>query len=131
VRSSQPSSSELPARIEFRRVLANSLARWIKQRESGSIASRSAPANSMGHLPLFWERPMTEIITAEAISRRKALTLLGLATAAFAASSVVAAPDAEAQTVGMERRQGRRTGRQERRQTRRTGRTERRQERRQ
>ena len=56
---------------------------------------------------------MTEIITAEAISRRKALTLLGLATAAFAASSVVAAPDAEAQTVGMERRQGRRTGRQE------------------
>ena len=46
---------------------------------------------------------MTEIITAEAISRRKALTLLGLATVAFAASSVVAAPDAEAQTVGMER----------------------------
>jgi hypothetical protein len=54
---------------------------------------------------------MTEIITAEAISRRKALTLLGLATVAFAASSVVVAPDAEAQTVGMERRQGRRTGR--------------------
>ena len=74
---------------------------------------------------------MAEIITAEAISRRKALTLLGLATVAFAASNVVAAPDAEAQTVGMERRQGRRTGRQERRQTRRTGRTERRQERRQ
>jgi hypothetical protein len=30
---------------------------------------------------------MTEIITAEVISRRKALTLLGLASAAFAASS--------------------------------------------
>ena len=74
---------------------------------------------------------MAENLTAEAMSRRKALALLGLATAAFAASSVVAAPDAEAQTVGMERRQGRRTGRQERRQTRRTGRTERRQERRQ
>ena len=74
---------------------------------------------------------MTEIITAEAISRRKALTLLGLATAAFAASSVVAAPDAEAQTAGMERRQERRGGRQDRRQARRTGRTERRQERRQ
>ena len=56
---------------------------------------------------------MTEILTAEAISRRKALTLLGLATAAFAASSVVSAPDAEAQTVGMERRQERRRGRQE------------------
>ena len=48
---------------------------------------------------------MTAILTTEAISRRKALTLLGLATAAFAASSVVSAPDAEAQTAGMERRQ--------------------------
>ena len=44
---------------------------------------------------------MTQMITAEAISRRKALTLLGLATAALAASSVVAVPDAEAQTAGM------------------------------
>ncbi len=42
---------------------------------------------------------MTQIISALAISRRKALTLLGLATAAFAASSVVVAPDAEAQTA--------------------------------
>ena len=74
---------------------------------------------------------MTAILTTEAISRRKALTLLGLATAAFAASSVVSAPDAEAQTAGMERRQERRGGRQDRRQARRTGRTERRQERRQ
>ena len=74
---------------------------------------------------------MAENLTAEAISRRKALSLLGLATAAFAVSSVVAAPDAEAQTVGMERRQERRAGRQDRRQARRTGRTERRQERRQ
>jgi hypothetical protein len=40
---------------------------------------------------------MIDIINAEAISRRKALTLLGLLTAAFAASSIVAAPDAEAQ----------------------------------
>ena len=74
---------------------------------------------------------MAEIITAEAISRRKVFTLLGLATVALAASSVVAAPDAEAQTAGMERRQERRGGRQDRRQARRTGRTERRQERRQ
>jgi hypothetical protein len=74
---------------------------------SFSFASVSRWALTTG----FWELLMTEIITAEAISRRKALTLLGLATAAFAASSVVAAPDAEAQTVGMERRQGRRTGR--------------------
>jgi hypothetical protein len=74
---------------------------------------------------------MSDIMNSEAISRRKALALLGLATAVFAASSVVTAPGVEAQTVGMERRQGRRAGRQERRQTRRTGRTERRQERRQ
>jgi hypothetical protein len=75
---------------------------------------------------------MTDSINFEAISRRKAaLALLGLASAVFAASSVVIAPEAEAQTVGMDRRQGRRTGRQDRRQTRRTGRTDRRQERRQ
>ncbi len=74
---------------------------------------------------------MTDIMNSESISRRKVLALLGLATAVFAASSVATAPDVEAQTVGMERRQGRRAGRQERRQVRRTGRTERRQERRQ
>ena len=38
---------------------------------------------------------MTEIITAEPISRRKALALFGLATAALASASVVAAPEAE------------------------------------
>ena len=64
---------------------------------------------------------MTEIIAAEAISRRKALALFGLATAALVASSVVAAPEAEAQTVGMERRQEIRGGCQDRRQARRTG----------
>jgi len=74
---------------------------------------------------------MTEIITAEPISRRKALALFGLATAALASASVVAAPEAEAQTVGMTRRQERRGGRHDRRQARRTGRTERRQDRRQ
>ena len=37
---------------------------------------------------------MTEIITPEPISRRKALALFGLATAALAAASVVAAPEA-------------------------------------
>jgi hypothetical protein len=66
------------------------------------------------------------------MSRRKILSLLGLATsfALAAPSMVLTVSDAEAQTVGMERRQQRRTGRTERRQDRRTGRTERRQERR-
>jgi len=74
---------------------------------------------------------MTQIITSAGISRRKVLTLLGLTTAAVAASTVVAVPDAEAQTAGMTRRQDRRSGRHDRRDARRTGRTERREERRQ
>jgi hypothetical protein len=72
------------------------------------------------------------IIKSEIISRRKALSLMGLA-AAFglaAAPTVLTVSDAEAQTIGMERRQARRAGRHERRDERRTGRTERREERR-
>jgi hypothetical protein len=68
---------------------------------------------------------MSAIIRSEMISRRKALSLMGLA-AAFglaAAPAVLAVSDAEAQTVGMERREARRTGRHERREVRRTGTT--------
>ena len=75
---------------------------------------------------------MSAIIKSEMISRRKALSLMGLA-AAFglaAAPTVLTVSDAEAQTVGMERRQERRTGRHERREVRRTGRHERREVRR-
>ena len=122
------------------------IARWIELRpecwqnrwrdkssrgRAAPIVSRRPRFNDGALTTAFWELLMTAILTTEAISRRKALTLLGLATAAFAASSVVSAPDAEAQTAGMERRQERRGGRQDRRQARRTGRTERRQERRQ
>jgi uncharacterized protein YcfJ len=75
---------------------------------------------------------MSAIIKSEMISRRKALSLMGLA-AAFglaAAPTVLTVSDAEAQTAGMERRQERRSERHERRQVRRTARTERRQVRR-
>jgi hypothetical protein len=75
---------------------------------------------------------MNAIIRSEMISRRKALSLMGLA-AAFglaAAPTVLAVSDAEAQTVGMERRQERRAGRHERREARRAGRHERREVRR-
>src|SRR6476660_4753198 len=75
---------------------------------------------------------MSAIIKSEMISRRKALSLMGLA-AAFglaAAPTVLTVSDAEAQTAGMERRQERRSARHERRQVRRTARTERRQVRR-
>jgi hypothetical protein len=75
---------------------------------------------------------MSAIIRSEMISRRKALSLMGLA-AAFglaAAPTVLAVSDAEAQTVGMERRQERRAGRHERREARRAGRHERREVRR-
>jgi hypothetical protein len=75
---------------------------------------------------------MSAFIKSEMISRRKALSLMGLA-AAFglaAAPTVLAISDAEAQTVGMERRQERRAGRHERREARRAGRHERREVRR-
>ena len=75
---------------------------------------------------------MSEITKSEVMSRRRTLSLFGLA-AAFglaAPSMLLTVSDAEAQTAGMERRQGRRTGRTERRQARRTGRTVRREERR-
>jgi hypothetical protein len=75
---------------------------------------------------------MSAIIKSEMISRRKALSLMGLA-AAFglaAAPTVLTVSDAEAQTVGMERRQERRAGRHERREVRRAARTERREVRR-
>jgi hypothetical protein len=67
------------------------------------------------------------------VSRRRAFSLLGLSAAlGFAVPiTMLTASDAEAQTVGMERRHERRTGRHERRTERRTGRHERREERRQ
>jgi len=90
---------------------------------------------------------MSAIIKSETISRRKALSLMGLA-AAFglaaaptiltisdaeaktAAAPAATAPAATAPTAGVARRQARRTARTERRQMRRTARTERRQVRR-
>jgi len=75
---------------------------------------------------------MSEIIKSEAISRRRALSLFGK-VAAFGAAACTIVPmvsDAEAQTVGMERRQERRAGRHERREARRAARHERREVRR-
>ena len=71
---------------------------------------------------------MTEKIKSELISRRAAISLLGVTAAlGFAVpASVLTVSDAEAQTSGMERRGERRAGRHERRETRRTGRHERR-----
>jgi hypothetical protein len=83
---------------------------------------------------------MTETITSGMISRRGALSFLGLAALSVAAPTVLMGSDAEAQPAGVpsgtdapsgtERRQARRTRRTERRQARRTRRTERRQARR-
>ena len=65
---------------------------------------------------------MSAIINSEMISRRKALSLMGLASAfgLAGASTLLTGSDAEAQTAGMERRQERRAGRHERREERRT-----------
>jgi hypothetical protein len=67
---------------------------------------------------------MNEIIKSDVISRRKALSLLGLAAmfGLAASSTVLTVSDAEAQTVGMERREERREGRREGRHVRREGR---------
>jgi hypothetical protein len=74
---------------------------------------------------------------SEMISRREALSILGLATLGLAVMpNLLMVSEAEAQTstttpqTGTERRQERRTGRTERRQERRTARAERRAERR-
>jgi hypothetical protein len=79
---------------------------------------------------------MNQKITTEIVSRRRALSLLGLGAAlGFTLSSALEPLEAEAQeatgtaaapaeatgTHGMQRRQGRRTHRHERRHTRRTG----------
>jgi hypothetical protein len=62
-------------------------------------------------------------IKSEVISRRQTLALLGLgAVFGLAGSSLVTASGAEAQTVGMERRQDRRTARRDRREDRRDAR---------
>jgi hypothetical protein len=71
---------------------------------------------------------MSEDMKSETISRRRLLSLLGLAAAMGVA--VIPSHPTEAQTVGMERRQERRAWRRERREERREGRYERRQERR-
>ena len=61
------------------------------------------------------------------ISRRTASSLMGVAALGLALpATLLTATDAEAQTVGMDRRQDRRTGRRDRRDARRTGRQERR-----
>ena len=85
---------------------------------------------------------MSAIIKSETISRRKALSLMGLAaafglaaaptilTVSDAEAQTAAAPTAAAPTAGMERRQERRAARHERREVRRAGRHERREVRR-
>ena len=69
---------------------------------------------------------MSGKITAETFSRRKMLSVVGLALAFAVPTTALTVSEAEAQTTGMTRRQDRRTGRHERRDDRRTGRTERR-----
>jgi hypothetical protein len=67
---------------------------------------------------------MSEKIEAGAVSRRTAFWILGVG-AAFGAglpASLLTAPDAEAQTAGMERRHERREARQENRENRREAR---------
>jgi hypothetical protein len=63
---------------------------------------------------------VTEIIHPEAISRRRMLSLLGIAAAVGVGGTMLIPVDAEAQTAGMERRQDRRMHRRVHRTVRRT-----------
>jgi hypothetical protein len=81
-------------------------------------------ALSLGRVhPVQGRFDMSAITKSEMVSRRKVVSLVGLAAAfGFAAvPTVLAVSDAEAQTLGMERRQERREGRHQRREDRRTG----------
>ena len=73
---------------------------------------------------------MDEKITSKMLSRRKALSVLVAAFGLAVPTVALTGSNAEAQTVGMQRRHERRTGRHDRRTDRRTGRTERREDRR-
>ena len=75
---------------------------------------------------------MSEKIKSEMISRRRALSLLGIAAALGLAvpPAVLTVSDAEAQTAGMQRRAARRAARRTRREERRMGRQKRREKRR-
>ncbi len=72
---------------------------------------------------------MDESVKSQAISRRKAFSLFAIATV-IGLGVAATGSDADAKTVGRERREERRTGRGERRTERRTGREQRRTERR-
>jgi hypothetical protein len=73
---------------------------------------------------------MSEMITSEAISRRRVFSVLAAALSLAVPTTVLTVSDAEAQTIGMQRRHDRRMGRHERRQDRRTNRYDRRLDRR-
>src|SRR5215208_1962090 len=135
-----PASSAIDFRlnVSFDQVLAPNIGYALVRRQSsigGLPAYRptraSTGADQFGnHCSPNVEVDMTEITKPEAMSRRKALALVGLGTVLGLAASSVSVSEAEAQTVGMDRRQHRRGGRTDRRQDRRTGRTDRRQDRR-
>lgn len=98
---------------------------------SEPVGSAGEPIVPVTLIAEFSEVDMNKISNAEAVSRRKALALVGLGAVLGLSGASLSVSDAEAQTVGMERRQGRRAGRQDRRQGRRTGRQVRREDRRQ
>jgi hypothetical protein len=131
---------------------ASSGSSWDGSRSSGSVKRQSTfvlRSKILTNQGFCWTTEigvmdMSEIITSDLISRRRALSLVGWAAVLglAAPAAVLTASHAGAQTPapvtpppttgtpGMERRKARRTGRDERRDERRTGRTERREERR-
>ena len=100
---------------------ANADERLTMFKQSCHNSPANAPRASKKFL-LDLEANMSAKIKSEMISRRRALSLLGLPVAlGVAAPIVLTSSDAEAETAGMQNRQQRRTNRQENRQQRRTG----------
>ena len=114
---------------------ASSGSAWDGSHSSGSVKRQSTfvlRSKILTNQGFCWTTDigvmdMSEIITSDLISRRRVLSLVRWAVALglAAPTAILTASHAEAQTLGMQRRGERRTGRHERRQTRRTGRTER------
>jgi hypothetical protein len=133
---------------------ASSGSAWDGSHSSGSVKRQSTfvlRSRILTNQGFCWTTDigvmdMSEIITSDLISRRRALSLVGWAAVLglAAPAAVLTASHAGAQTPapvpvtpppttgtpGMQRRKERRTGRAERRDERRTGRTDRREERR-
>jgi hypothetical protein len=121
-----------PRNNDPKRTSRAGIRRAIPTYKPPNVVNNSGAAQAYLAFASNQEVVMSEKVRSEMISRRRVFSFLGSAAALslVVPATVMTATDADAQTVGMERRQDRRAGRHERRTERRTDRHERRAERR-